>query len=115
MKKHLIFASLAFMAAAALAADPRVENMAGQCNAVMARGVCRVALDAKDYPNETILISEVGRIKTAAYLKIQNTGEKKNADGSWLMCTLVRDVCTASWDGDECKAARALWRQEPPK
>ena len=51
-----------------------------------------------------MLIAGVGRIRTDAYLRIRNAGDN--------MCAVVREVCTADWAGDECKAARALWRQQ---
>lgn len=65
--------------------------------------VC-VALDRKDYPNSTILVAGVGRIQTDSYLKIRNAGDQ--------MCAVVREVCTAEFNSDDCMAARALWRQK---
>jgi hypothetical protein len=98
----LIFLSL--LSFGALAADQRIENMVRNCDAVMTQGVCKVALDRKNYPNSTILVAGVGRISTDSYIKIKNAGDQ--------MCNVVREVCTASFDGDDCKAARALWRQQ---
>jgi hypothetical protein len=69
----------------------------------MAQNVCRVALDRKDYPNGYVLVAGVGRINADSYLKIRNAGDQ--------MCAVVRDVCTADFNGQDCKAARALWRQ----
>jgi hypothetical protein len=81
-----------------------IDNMVSQCESVMERKVCRVALDRKDYPNGYVIVSGVGKINADSYLKIRNAGDQ--------MCKVVREVCTASFDGDDCKAARALWRQK---
>jgi len=101
MKTLLILSLLSFNT---LAADQRIDNMVRHCEAVMAQGVCKVVLDRKAYPNPTILVAGVGRISTDSYIKIKNAGDQ--------MCNVVREVCTASFDGDDCKAARALWRQK---
>lgn len=100
MKYFLLFLLLPTL----VLADVRIDNMVHHCDAVMAQGVCKVVLDKKDYPNSTILVAGVGRIQTDSYIKIKNAGDQ--------MCTVVREVCTASFDGDDCKAARALWRQQ---
>lgn len=105
---------LAFLCAPLLAADTRVDNMVAQCAVVMQADVCKVALDPRDYPNPTILFSGVGRVKTASYLRIRGAGTARDTDGSYRMCTMVREVCTSQWDGDDCRAARALWRQAAP-
>ena len=98
----LLFPALAF-------AGP-VENMRQHCEQVMAQGACRVALDAKEYPNPTILIAGTGRISTAAYLRVRGLGDAKNPDGSYQMCSVIATACSA-WNSDDCKAVRALWRQ----
>lgn len=85
-------------------ADERIENMVRNCERVMAQNVCRVALDRKDYPNGYVLVAGVGRINADSYLKIRNAGDQ--------MCNVVREVCTSDFDGQDCKAARALWRQQ---
>ena len=111
MKRLLTF--LLALAAAAASAGP-VNNMVAQCEAVMRQGACAVALDPRDYPNATILIAGVGRISTASYLRIRAPADARNPDGTFRMCAIVREVCTADWTGDDCKAARALWRQSTP-
>ena len=111
MKRTLI-ALLALVAFRAVARP--VDNMVAQCEAVMKQGACAVALDPRDYPNATILIAGVGRINTASYLRIRAPADAKNPDGTYRMCAVVREVCTADWTGDDCKAARALWRQSAP-
>lgn len=102
MKNLLLFIVVLALAPFA-AADPRIENMVLQCEEVMSRKVCRVSLDRKDYPNGYVVVSGVGKINADSYLKIRNAGDQ--------MCIVVREVCTASFDGQDCKAARALWRQ----
>ena len=94
----------------ALAFAGPVENMRSHCEQVMAQGQCRVALDARDYPNATILIAGVGRISTASYLRVRGLGDLKNMDGTYAMCSVIATACK-SWDSDDCKAVRALWRQ----
>lgn len=90
-----------------------IDNMAANCNRVMDLGVCRVALDPRDYPNETIPIilpSGVRRINTRVYLAIRALGFEKDAQGRWLMCQKVYEACEV-WDSDACIAVRSLWRQ----
>jgi hypothetical protein len=101
---------LALLLLPSLAFAGPVENMRASCEQVMAQGACRVALDAKDYPNPTILISRIGRISTASYLRIRGMGDAKNPDGSYQMCSVIPTACSV-WDSDDCKAVRALWRQ----
>ena len=98
--KNLLFACVL---SANAAADTRIDSMVTHCQSVMTRGVCRVQLDRSNIPNATMLVAGVGRIKTDSYLKIRNAGDQ--------MCVVVRDVCNANFEGDDCKAARALWRQ----
>ena len=100
--KYLVLALV--LAANAANADSRIDSMVTQCQSVMTRGVCRVQLDRSNIPNATMLVAGVGRIKTDSYLKIRNAGDQ--------MCVVVRDVCNANFEGDDCKAARALWRQK---
>lgn len=97
---------LAILALIPLAAqaDQRIDNMVRNCDRVMVQNVCRVALDRKDYPNGYVLVAGVGRINADSYLKIRNAGDQ--------MCNVVREVCTAEFDGQDCRAARALWRQK---
>lgn len=111
MKKILL--ALALVAGLAHATDPRVRRMHDNCIEVMDSGACRIALDPKDYPNETIpVILPSGRrdIKTKLYLAIRATGFQKDARGRWLMCKKVLVDC-ANWDSDECIAVRTMgWR-----
>lgn len=113
MKHILIFLSVV----CSMAFAGPVENMAGQCSAVMEAGLCRVALDPKDYPNATIPIvlpTGVVRVSTAEYLAVRALGFQKDAQGRWLMCQRVLDSCTANFDGDGCRVARAMFRQTAP-
>jgi hypothetical protein len=105
--------ALAFVSTLA-SADPRIDNMVRNCESAMAQGVCRVVLDKKDYPNEYVLFATLGRVRTDAYLWIKGAGETKNPDGSYVMCSRIKEACSASWDGsdDRCKAARFNWRQK---
>lgn len=103
--------ALAFVTSLAHAGP--VDNMAAQCKAVMDSGLCRVALDPKDYPNATIPIilpTGVRRINKQVYLAVRATGFAKDSQGRWLMCNKVYEAC-AVWDSDACLAVRSLWRQ----
>lgn len=106
--------ALSLLLACGLAhADPRIDNMAASCKSVMDSGVCRVALDPKDYPNATIPIilpGGVRRISKEVYLAVRATGFAKNEKGEWLMCLKVYEACQ-QWDSDACLAIRSLWRQ----
>lgn len=110
MKKLL---AILVLACAPAFAGP-VDNMVAQCQAVMDSGVCRVALDPKDYPNATIPIilgdGSVRRIDKAIYLAVRATGFAKDSQGRWLMCLKVVEACQ-QWDSDACLAVRSLWRQ----
>jgi hypothetical protein len=109
MKSLLILALVSTLATA----DPRIDNMVRNCESAMTKGLCRVALDKKDYPNEFVLYATLGRVRTDAYLWIKGPGETKNPDGSYVMCSRIKEACEASWDGpdERCKAARWNWRQ----
>lgn len=104
---------LALALVAGLAHAGPIENMAANCNEAMNSGLCRVALDAKDYPNATIPIvlpTGVRRIDKKVYLAVRATGFAKDSKGRWLMCQKVYEAC-AQWDSDACLAVRSLWRQ----
>lgn len=90
-----------------------VDNMAAHCKTVMDQGLCRVALDPRDYPNATIPIilpSGVRRINKQVYLAIRALGFQKDDKGNWLMCLEVYKACEV-WESDACIAVRSLWRQ----
>ncbi len=96
-----------------LATDARVERMATNCVQAMNSGLCRIALDPKDYPNDTIpVIVPAGKrlISTRVYLALRATGFAKDDQGRWLMCEKVYASCE-DWDSDECVAVRTMgWR-----
>jgi hypothetical protein len=103
MKTLILF--LALLSFGASAADSRVDTMVGNCTDVMVRDVCRVVLDRKNYPNPTMKFAGVPYlVSTDSYIKIRNAGDQ--------MCSLVRQVCAANFDSADCKAARALWKQQ---
>lgn len=129
MNKLTALLALSLLASSALAApDPRVARMAENCKAVMDEGVCRIALDPKDYPLTKRLadgrvvattipvITSVGRrdIPTRDYLGIRATGFKKNKQGGWAMCSKVLTDCGVNaerWDSNKCVAVRTMgWR-----
>lgn len=99
MKRALLLLSLVALTATATP----VDNMVAHCEVVMQAGVCKVDLDTRQYTKPTIFIAGVGAISTASYLKIRNAGPE--------MCNVVREVCS-SWNSDDCKAARSLWRSQ---
>jgi hypothetical protein len=113
MKTILLF--LALWSGAVLA-DPRIENLVAHCERVMSLpgDVCGVARDRKDYTGSTVVVAGLGRLKTDAYLWIREPRYDKNPDGTFKMCSRIREACTAAWDGpdERCKAARWKWRQQ---
>ena len=116
MKHALVLVALIAGNAFALTSQ-QIENMGLQCDQVMNEGQCRVALDPKDYPNPTVLVSNVSgvsRITTASYLRIRGANQEKTVDGKWLMCTRVRQACAVGDATDDCKAALALFSTEAP-
>lgn len=115
--KRLLSAILAAAAVCFLtgATSSPLENMVGQCEWVMKQGACRVTLDPNDYPNPTILVAGVGRIKTSVYLALRAPADAQNSDGTYKMCSLIREFCPLGLnDGtDGCVAVRSLWRASP--
>jgi hypothetical protein len=108
--KHLL---ISLTLVSGLAAAGPIDNMAAQCNAVMDSGLCKVALDPKDYPNATIPIilpSGLRRISTATYLAVRATGFEKDEQGRWIMCKKVYEACQV-WESDACVTVRSLWKQ----
>lgn len=98
------FLTLALLPISALASP--IDNMVRNCEVVMAQDVCRVELDRRAFKNPTVLIvnsSGSVRISTDSYVRIRNSGA--------AMCEVVKTACTTDWNGDDCKAARALWKQ----
>ena len=105
MKKSLL--SLAFlMLAGSAAAQSKdgINNMMLQCRCVMEGGVCRVLNNPPPKPG-TLVYTSKGTIPAEAYNAIRKEGG--------LMCAKGFDACTSAWDGDECRAFRLMFRQEP--
>lgn len=111
MKKTLTILALAALSAIASASSP-IDNMAANCQEVMDRGVCRVALDVRDYPaGGKTLISGIGRVSNEAIIKLRDTRTDKQPDGTFTMCALAKQVCMADWNSDDCKVVRGSWKQ----
>lgn len=109
MKKLALLLCLVVLSAYA---DTRVDNMVAQCEQVMAQGVCSVSLGSTPYV--TIArgpTSPGGRFSTSTYSLV---GFEKNPSGKYEMCQRVLDTCTANFDGDGCRVARAMFRQTAP-
>jgi hypothetical protein len=105
MKSALL--ALLFAGTTAAVAGPRpdgITNMVSQCRCVMEGGECRVTNNPPAKPGQVVYTS-AGKIPAAAYNAIRNKGG--------LMCQEGQQACTASWDGDECRAFRLMFRQEP--
>lgn len=96
-------------------ADPRIANLVAHCEQIMnlPGEVCGVAVDRRTYTNAYIKVAGLGLLKTDAYIWIREPRYTKNPDGSYLMCTRIREACEAAWNGpdERCKAARWKWRQ----
>jgi hypothetical protein len=115
--RKLILAVGLVLTVNAPAADRRVETMTKNCISAMDSGLCRIALDPKDYPKAEIpVVLPTGKrmIKTHIYLALRATGFAKDAQGNWLMCKKVIGSCGQNgefWDSDACLAVRTMgWR-----
>jgi hypothetical protein len=115
MKKLATILTLTALSAIASASSP-IDAMFQNCQKVMEPGVCRVALDVRDYPvGGTTLISGIGRVSNSSILKLRNTRLDMEPDGkTFTMCALARQVCTDDWNSDDCKVVRGSWKQTPP-
>jgi hypothetical protein len=119
LKKLTTILALAALSAIASASSP-IDNMTANCQEVMKKGACRVAADERDYPvGGMTLISGVGRVSNASYLKIRNARTDMEADGeTFTMCAMIKVVCVAygspEWNSDDCKVVRGSWKQTPP-
>jgi hypothetical protein len=113
MKRTLTILALAALSAIASASSP-IDAMFQNCQEVMDRGVCRVALDVRDYPaGGKTLISGIGRVSNESIIKLRDTRTDKQPDGTFTMCALAKQVCTDDWNSDDCKVVRGSWKQTP--
>lgn len=128
MKKRFVALLIALGVGFSAFAGP-VENMTAQCEYVMKQGACAVALDPRDFPARTIringvdryfpngamLLASAGYVDAGLYIRLRAPVDAQNADGTYKMCSLIREFCPAGLnDGtDECKVVRSLWRASP--
>lgn len=105
--KNLLLGLLFAASSASSIAGPKpggIDNMVAQCRCVMEGGECRVSNGPKAPPGSKVYTSS-GPIPAAAYNAIRSKGG--------LMCQEGKQACTGAWDGDECRAFRLMFRQEP--
>lgn len=111
MKKLIII--LALLSTQAFAQPATPEQVASECIAQMAMGVCRARPDRSMIaPGQTMLISGVGRVSYAAYADYMDLfNEAVPSDPE--MCDLAMHYMTTEPGGDHDKIARALWTPMP--
>lgn len=89
------------------APDPRSQAAAlfDACVNAMVSNTCRVmqASGQSLVPAGTsvIFVAGIGPIDAALYSRLRDSGEG--------MCTHLRDICRAAWDGEQCRTARTLY------
>ena len=85
---------------------PAIANMASQCRCVMDGGVCQVANNPNPPRPGTRIFTSSGPISADVYNAFRAKGP--------LMCDEGVKACTATWDGETCRAGfRLMFRQEP--
>ena len=101
-----------FAAAGCSKAPDRADRVKAQAQALhdrcvnaMVSNTCRVMQTSGQSlvpPGTTVIfVAGIGPIDAALYSKLRESGEG--------MCMHLRDLCTASWDGDQCRTARTLY------
>jgi hypothetical protein len=70
----------------------------------MVRSACVAAKDASTSPppaSPVVMLAGVGAVDARFYARLRAAGDS--------MCETLIEPCGKSWDGSECKTARALW------
>ena len=86
------------------AAPAALQPLYDACMNSMLQSTCRVTQDRSAPPGEVaqiVFVAGVGPVDAQAYRALRASGD--------AMCSLMRDACTADWDGAQCKTARSLW------
>ena len=86
------------------ASDEQVRAVQSACIDAMLRSTCLAANDKSPSTvasEGTVMIAGVGRVDTRAYRELRESGDD--------MCRLVKTACEGDWEGNRCRAARALW------
>lgn len=102
-----LLAALALLAACSKAPDRAALSQAlhDRCVNAMVSNTCRVMQASGQSlvpPGTTVIfVAGIGPIDAALYSKLRESGEG--------MCAHLRDICSAHWDGDQCRTARALY------
>jgi hypothetical protein len=83
----------------------QVRSLHGLCVEAMVRSAC-VAMKDSSASNSTpaspvVMLAGVGAVDARFYAKLRAAGE--------TMCEVLVQPCEESWDGSECRTARALW------
>jgi hypothetical protein len=91
--------------ASSLSTDhPDVRALHARCAQAMVRSACVAAKDAStsETPSSpVVMLAGVGAVDARFYAKLRAAGDS--------MCEVLVQPCEKSWDGSECRTARALW------
>jgi len=89
---------------ASAAAPAALAPIYDACMNAMLQSTCRVTQDRSAPPSQAaqiVFVAGVGPVDAEAYRALRASGD--------AMCSLMRDACTADWNGAQCKTARSLW------
>ena len=96
-------------AATPAAAPATVQPLYEACVNAMLQSTCRVAQDRSAPPSagaELVFVAGVGPVDAQAYRALRASGD--------AMCSVMREACTADWNGPQCRTARSLWEASVP-
>lgn len=85
-------------------APAALQPLYDACMNAMLQSTCRVTQDRSAPPSQAaqiVFVAGVGPVDAQAYRALRASGD--------AMCSLMRDACTADWNGAQCKTARSLW------
>jgi hypothetical protein len=91
-------------ASPSLTGKSAVRAVHARCVAAMVRSACIAAKDASTSPppsSPVVMLAGVGAVDARFYAALRAAG-----DG---MCEMLVQPCDKSWDGPQCRTARALW------
>ena len=91
-------------ATGAMIEDPGVRSLHARCVEAMVRSACVADKDtstAKPTSSAVVMLAGVGAVDAQFYAKLRAAGDS--------MCEVLVQPCEKSWEGSECRTARALW------
>jgi hypothetical protein len=104
----LAFAPLAGCQDRPGATAAQLDALAARCTTDMVQQNCRVMAGPAQTPappGSVLFVAGIGQIDAELYNTLRGLGEQ--------MCSQVRQICSADWNGPRCATARALYDLDP--